>query len=161
MKNKHLLFKGILVLFLLIAASSKTVNAQCIPDEITFSSQEQIDNFTTNYPDCTEILGDVNIHESSSGDITNLNGLSVITSIGGDLQIYYCNALTSLKGLENLRAIGGSMDIEENPALTSLDGLENLNTIGESLYIIYNTSLASISSLKNLTFIGERLDLVF
>ena len=56
----------------------------CLPDGITFSTQEQIDNFQTNYPNCSEIEGSVAI---SGDDITNLNGLNVLTSIGGDLMI--------------------------------------------------------------------------
>jgi len=51
----------------------------CLPEGITFSTQEQIDNFQTNYPNCTEIEGGVMI---TGNDITNLDGLSVITSIG-------------------------------------------------------------------------------
>jgi len=184
MKSRKLFTEGIFVLFLFIWITAETVNAQCIPNEITFSSQIQIDNFATDYPGCTEILGDVYITESSSGNITNLNGLSVVNSIGGeldisfnsalsnlnglgnltsigeDMQIYYCDALTNLNGLENLTSIGGSVDVEENPALISLNGLENLTYIGKTLYIIYNTSLSSISGLSNLTLIGEGLDLV-
>lgn len=51
----------------------------CLPEGITFNTQEQIDNFQINYPNCTEIEGGVLIEGT---DITNLNGLSVITSIG-------------------------------------------------------------------------------
>lgn len=54
----------------------------CLPDGITFSTQEQIDNFQINYPGCTEIEGGVIIE----GDgITNLDGLNVINSIGAYL----------------------------------------------------------------------------
>jgi hypothetical protein len=34
----------------------------CLPEGITFTTQEQIDNFQANYPGCTEIEGDVNIN---------------------------------------------------------------------------------------------------
>ena len=44
----------------------------CLPERITFTIQAQIDNFQTNYPNCTEIEGVVTI---SGNDITNLNGL--------------------------------------------------------------------------------------
>jgi len=46
----------------------------CLPDGIEFYSQSEIDNFQTNYPNCTEIEGDVAI---TGLDIYNLNGLSV------------------------------------------------------------------------------------
>jgi hypothetical protein len=57
----------------------------CLPQGITFTAQEQIDNFQTYYPGCTEIEGSVHIGVTSqtSTYITNLNGLSKITSIGG------------------------------------------------------------------------------
>jgi hypothetical protein len=35
--------------------------SQCLPEGITFTTQEQIDNFQTNYPGYTEIEGDVNL----------------------------------------------------------------------------------------------------
>jgi S-formylglutathione hydrolase FrmB len=56
------------------------IPCSCLPQGITFTNQAQIDNFQTNYPGCTEIEGDVTI---AGDDITNLNGLSVLTSIGG------------------------------------------------------------------------------
>ena len=51
------------------------LNAQspCLPEGITFTTQEQIDSFQINYPGCTEIEGDVQI---CGNDITNLNGLN-------------------------------------------------------------------------------------
>lgn len=54
----------------------------CLPEGITFNTQEQIDSFQVNYPGCTEIEGGVLIEGT---DIENLDGLEVITSIGGYL----------------------------------------------------------------------------
>ena len=54
----------------------------CLPEGITFSTQEEIDNFQINYPYCTEIEGDVIIE---GDEITNLDGLSVLNSISGFL----------------------------------------------------------------------------
>ena len=70
----------VLALFVQFTVSSQS----CLPDWNTFSTQEQIDNFQSNYPNCTEIEGYVEIR---GDDITNLNGLSVVTSIGGELMI--------------------------------------------------------------------------
>jgi hypothetical protein len=159
----------------------------CLPDGITFSTQAEIDNFQTNYPNCTEIEGYVAIGEY---DITNLNGLSVLTSIGGSLSIYN-TAFTSLTGLDNLTSIGGSFifggtslvnlsglenltsiggDLQTyvftyagvpqfwpNPELTSLTGLDNLTSIGGDLVISLNESLTSLIGLANLTSVGEGL----
>jgi hypothetical protein len=54
----------------------------CLPEGIVFESQVQIDNFQYDFPDCTEIEGGVVIE---GNDITNLDGLNVITAIGGYL----------------------------------------------------------------------------
>ena len=87
----------------------------CLEQDVTFSSQEQIDNFKINYPGCKTIQGDVTI----SGNITNLNGLNVLSSIGGALSIKLNKRLTSLAGLENIDA--GSIDslfIYQNDSLS-------------------------------------------
>ncbi len=128
--------------------------ASCLPDGITFTTQEQIDNFQTNYPGCTEVEGDVKIQGNY---LTNLNGLIVLSSIGGDLDIQFNDALTSLTGLENLTSIGGNLDIQFNDALTSLTGLENLSSIGKNLRINWNDALISLTDLENLSSIGENL----
>ncbi len=74
----------------------------CLPDGITFMTQAEIDNFQTNYPSCIEIEGNVIIQNTERNNITNLNGLNVLTSIGGLLEISGNSALTSLAGLNNI-----------------------------------------------------------
>ena len=76
----------------------------CLPEGIVFSNQASINNFQSNYPGCIEIEGDVTI---SGINITNLNGLDILTSIGGSLKITHNDPLTSLIGLNNLTNIGG------------------------------------------------------
>jgi photosystem II stability/assembly factor-like uncharacterized protein len=122
----------------------------CLPEGITFTTQEQIDNFQINYPGCTEIDGDVAIYDIEPHDITNLNGLSNLTSIGGDLFLgfwkwsggYWGNpVLTSFTGLEGLTSIEGGLYILGNSSLTTLSGLDNIDSIGGSLSIINNQNL--------------------
>jgi hypothetical protein len=152
------------------------VSAQspCLPEGITFTTQAQIDNFQVNYPGCTEIEGDVEI---SGDDITNLEGLNVVTSIGGGLWINDNDALLSLSGLDNLESEsnwsivitnnpslqnlqgfpkhGDSLFffvIENNDALVSLSGLERVKTVFD-LRIQNNDALVSLSGLDSLTTI--------
>jgi hypothetical protein len=68
----------ITTLFIQIA----TISQSCLPEGITFNMQAQIDNFQVNYPNCTIIEGDVLIE---GNDITNLDGLDVITAVYGNL----------------------------------------------------------------------------
>jgi len=100
---KKLLYQ---VLFLLI--SSTSFSQSCLPEGIIFTSQAQIDSFQVNYPNCTEIEGEVEIGtDSVNNDITNLNGLIVLTSIRGSLWIHNNDFLPSLSGLNNLVTISG------------------------------------------------------
>ncbi len=139
------------LLFTNIAAISQS---PCLPEGITFTTQEQIDNFQTNYPGCTDIAGDVIIN---GGDITNLNGLIAVTSIWGYLDLLGNDALTSPVGLDNLTSIGGYLHIYGNDALTSLIGLDNLSSIDSMFYIEGNAALENMSGLENLTIIGTYL----
>jgi hypothetical protein len=152
-KQRALIFIDSLLMSPIIPSNS------CLPEGITFFTQEQIDNFQINHPNCTEIEGDVTIH---GDDITNLNRLSVLTSIGGSLSVSDNEVLISLTGLEGLSSIEGNISITRNFALTSLDGLNNLTSIagdliiGEGDYWTFygNPSLSNLAALNNLTFIG-------
>ena len=90
-------------------------SSSCLPEGITFTTQEQIDNFQTNYPGCNEIEGNVTINGI---DISNLNGLNVVTSIGGSLLIFGNDILINLSGLNSLNIIGGGLRIHGNAALS-------------------------------------------
>ena len=130
----------------------------CLPyGNYYFFTQNEIDNFQTNYPNCTEIEGDVTIN---GDDITNLNGLSALTSIAGKLSIAENYYLTSLTGLDNLTSIGGDFWIYQNSALTSLTGLDGLTSIGGGLDIGYNYAMTSLTGLDNLTYVGGGLGIV-
>jgi len=136
-----LTMKKLLLLFTAVLIHFTTTNAQsCLPGGITFNTQEQIDSFQTNYPGCTEIEGNVKIQ---GNDIANLNGLSVLTSITGTLEIRYNPLLVSLAGLEGLNSVGGDLSIYNNPLITNLTGLDNLTFIGGSLELSRNTSLTT------------------
>jgi hypothetical protein len=130
----------------------------CLPEGITFTTQAQIDNFQTNYPNCTEIEGHVEI---KGENITNLNGLNVITAISGYVYISY-TALTNLNGLNSLTNIGEFFLIAFNDSLSSLAGLENLTTIegtfdiGDS-FAGGNPKLINLTGLDNLSYIGGDL----
>nr|NQU91648.1 hypothetical protein [Bacteroidota bacterium] len=177
--------KKFVIIILTIHCSLFTVHLlsqPCLPEGIQFSTQEEIDNFQTNYANCSEIEGYVEI---SGEEISNLDGLIVITSIGGHaiisgtslpdlsglnnlshiggfLMISYNNSLTSLTGLENLTSIEGTFDIGGNMGggnslLKNLNGLESLSYIGGSLKIYSNAQLASLAGLENLNTIMQGL----
>ena len=139
-----------LLLVTLISLISFTVLSQsCLPEGITFTTQEQIDNFQTDHPGCTEIEGNVQI---MGQDISNLDGLINITSIGGYLNVIDNPILSSLSGFMNLTYVGGGLYIGVvgygswgNPSLTNLSGLGNLSFIGGGLVICANDILINLN----------------
>ncbi len=137
------------------------VENSCLPEGITFTTQEEIDNFQINYPNCTEVEGDVSIGDYNGTDITNLNGLSVLTFIGGNLSIGGNDVLSSMTGLDNVTSIGGNLSIGENVTLTSLTGLENVTSVGGDLWIANTAALTSLMGLDNLTSIGGVIRIYF
>ncbi|NPD48241.1 T9SS type A sorting domain-containing protein [Lentimicrobium sp. S6] len=136
----------------------------CFPDGITFTTQEQIDNFPTDYPNCYQIEGHITIGNYPDGtSITNLDGLNNITQIDGGLSIYFNLNLSSLSGFSNLTHIGGDVSIFYNPELYSLEGLNNLNVVegdlklGEYELTVGNANFQDLSGLNGLNQIGGNL----
>ncbi len=117
----------------------------CLPDGIIFSTQEEIDSFQVNYPDCNKIKGEVII---SGNAIINLNGLNSITQIGNRLWINNNPGLTSLSGLNNLESVGGELKIQNNKSLLSLSGLDSIHAGSiSSLNITENDNLSTCDIL--------------
>ena len=117
----------------------------CAPEEVVFSSQEEIDNFQSNYPGCTVMAGDITI---SGNNITNFNGLCVLTKIGGSLRIVDNAALTYLTGLENLESIGCNLTISGNASFINIQGIDNLKSLERNLIIENNPALTQIGAPK-------------
>jgi hypothetical protein len=137
----------------------------CLPEGITFNTQDEVDLFQANNPGCTEIEGNVII---SGADITSLDGLGVLHSIGGNLRIEQNDSLVNLLGLENLSHINGDLIIGDiawgkypystgNPLLTSMAGLNSLVSIQGNLKLCGNYSLVTLSGLEHLASVGGNL----
>ena len=138
-------------LFVLSVSTGFMAAAQCGAGGITFSTQADVDNFTTNYPGCTQILGNVTITGNS---ITNLNGLSTITYVGGTLDIFNTRSLTDITGLSNLITVVGTTNISANQNLTALTGLSALTSAG-NLFISNNAKLINLTGLSALNSVGH------
>lgn len=140
--------KILIALFSVLVFSFSSFSQSCLPEGITFASQNQVDSFQIIYPGCNRIEGDLTIGDPDWTDIDSLGALYVLSSIGGSL------------------IIGG------NPSLHSLDGLNNLDSIGQdlqldikvsdpqSVYWVGNDSLLSITALENLNYIGGKLEII-
>jgi len=143
--------KRIFLFFALLTGAFPAAYAQCPAGDLVFSSQTAIDNFIIQYPHCTSISGNVSVQGT---DITNLDGLSNLESVGGNLLIVRNSSLTNIDGLSNLESIGGELHINLNSSLTNLDGLSSLESIGGDLYIQNNSSLPNIDGLSSLENVG-------
>jgi len=133
----------------LLLFCSGIFSQDCPPNfPITFTTQEQIDNFAIDYPNCTK-LPRLNIDSSpSETNITSLVGLSQITSVISDVSIQNNPDLTNLDGLQNLSTVGGEMIIDNNINLTNIEALESLNV--DILRIRNNPNLISLEGLTNI-----------
>ncbi len=149
--------KTVFLALIALISDLPSFSQSCLPEGINFSNQAAINNFQANYPGCSEIEGDVTI---SGVNITNLNGLSVLTSIGGTLRIAHNDALINLSGLNNLANISGGFLLDTNGALSNLSALANLDHVRGDARIAGNDNLVNLSGLGHLNSVGGDLQLL-
>jgi hypothetical protein len=118
--------------------------------DISFSSAEAIDYFCQQY---TGIYGSAVIR----GSLADVDGLSCLTFIDGDLEIKQTDFLANVDGLSSLQRIGGLLYIYENHSLQNIDGLSNVETIGQDTDIEYNAVLVNLDGLQGMVSIGGHL----
>ena len=109
------------------AFSAACDEAWCILGDQLLTSQKEIDDFKTNYPDCSNLAGSLIIKEATAGDIRDLSGLKSLTTVAGDLIIQGNSKLKTLDGLENLTSLGGRLTVAGNTQLMNLHGLANID----------------------------------
>ena len=156
-KTTHMRKLTLLIILALII-HNEVSSQSCLPDGIEFWNQDQIDNFQTDYPNCNEVEGNVAIKGST---ITNLDGLLVLTAIGGDLIISNPEMggpnLQNMAGLDNLEYIGGSFHIEVVYSISSLVGLGSLKEIEGDFLIHSVDQITNLMGLDSLTTIKGNL----
>ena len=96
-----------LMSILLVLLFSGVLAAQCPVGNLTLLTQAEVDDFPTNYPGCTMLSGGLRLGGSGS-DITNVDGLSSLTDIGGNLEFVDLPIVDDFDGLANLETIGGN-----------------------------------------------------
>lgn len=122
------LIKTTLIIISLLIVG-KTHSQSCLPSGIEFVSQTAIDQFSTFFPNCQIIEGNVHI---SGSNILNLDGLSNIKQIEGNLLISRTSIIT-MYGLNQLDSIYGDLVIYGNNLLETISGFHQLKYIGGSL----------------------------
>lgn len=144
--------KEILYIALALLISMHLEAQTCFPEGITFSSQEEIDQFPELYPNCTEIEGIVSIN---GNDIINLDSLYNIQSIESSLHIYSCQSLMSIDGLSELQFVD-EIIIDNNEALIEVSGFNEMTSLN-NIMILNNSNLLKISGFNNLINISNDL----
>ena len=86
----------------------------------------------------------------------NINMLSNITSIGGNMRINGLTTLTNLDALSNITTVPGNLWVQ-GTALTNINGLSNISSIGANLIIWETSSLLNLDGLSGLTTLGGAL----
>ena len=138
--NSFVRLTVILCLATIFASSVWAVD--CLPEDITLSSQSDVSNFQANYGPCDQVTGVLRIE---GDDISSLSGLSELKQIY-NLDIWNNPLLINLQGFSGLEVVAG-LDVHGNPSLADLQGLTALDQVG-SLYIAYNASLISMKGLE-------------
>ena len=122
-----------------------------IAGDVTLSSQAEVDAFLA-----TEVTGVLTI---TGADISNLDGLSSLTSIGAGLSISSNPVLTNVGGLSSLTSISlFGLSIRDNPLLANLDALSSL-TFLNSLAIGDNLALTNLDGLSSLTSVHNGVNI--
>lgn len=79
-------------------------------------------------------------------ELSSLDQLGRLRSIGKSLRITGNQALRSLAGLSSLSSVGANLEVEDNPVLLELNGLERLTTLGD-VSLRDNAALGSLTGL--------------
>lgn len=98
-----------------------------------------------------------NIFIVRNQNLTNIDGLFSLPSVLGSLIISENYELNSLNGLSNITGILNFLRISHNHSLMNVDGLDNLQTINGAMNIFGNNELTNLNGLENLTNVGSYL----
>jgi hypothetical protein len=116
---KHLLFflfSGIILCMPLL------LSAQCPEGAVVLDSDEAVAEFLKNYPNCTELSGDLIIGTEdgfASTRTQSIAGLERIKKVNGSLLIRGNLWLTSIRPLSNVEWVGGDFILEKNQELST------------------------------------------
>lgn len=151
-KYETLIMRLHFLFLLLIGFSIAKLSAQC-PQEprVILQTQEEIEQFKADYPDCKEYSGDLEIFcfkydENDPTAVTDLTPLSNLEVIGGKLTIKsdVYHKLKSLRGLQNIRKVT-TLWVHYMHHLTNLNELSSLDTV-QHAWLMELPRLESITS---------------
>ncbi len=147
------------LLTILLLFANSLLAQSCLPNGIIFYYQSDLDDFLIDYPNCTEIEGDVQIGiVDSPSDITDISALNNINMIGGRLYITD-NVLLESFNFPDLTIIEGSFSISNQPNIQNFESFPNLSFIGDNFFINECDDLINFSGLENITTVNGELSI--
>lgn len=126
-----------------VSLSFPLLAEDCSSDDITLTSQAQVNSFKAVYGSCDFVVGNLIIKENAFSNLAGLNGL---TGVGGNLGIHDINTLTALSDLSGLTSVGG-LSLTGTDSLTSLTGLNNLSGSMERIEIRRMDQLSDLTGM--------------
>ncbi len=146
-----------LLIFFVTIFTCEIYSQSCQEDIILLDTQELVDNFIINHPDCTVIEGDLFIQ--GGWDIANLDALSHIEEVKGKLRIAGNEGLEDISGFTSLVSVG-TLEIWGNTNLyTLIGGFNGLKRVEHDLIIKQTDFEVILNSFIALETIGGDLDL--
>ena len=116
-------------------------------------SQGAVDDFQADYGPCDRIGGSLDIFTGEGmEEITDLTPLSGLVEVGEFLNVHA--NVTSLNGLYNLTTVGETFTISGITSLTDLSGLTSLESV-RGLSLSNLDSLTSLAGMPNLSSVGS------
>lgn len=149
MRNRNTLTLFTILLSLILSAPALAQN--CMPAEISLAAQQSVDDFQQNHGPCDTVTGDLSI---VGNDISNLDGLSGLSAVEGNLFISDSPLLASITGLNLLSTVGKDLTLQANNALETFDGLNSLQSVNGNVFIFRNDALTDLRGLESLNFVG-------
>lgn len=123
--------------------------SQCPIGDVYLSSQEDVENYISNYADCEVITGTLYI-----GDATDISGITGIKRIEGSLRISY-SKINSVLNFSNLEYVGGDFVIDNSHLIEAIEGIDKLHTVNGNFLIGENHSIQQIKGFNSLVNVNR------
>ena len=130
----------------------------CPTGNITLTTQADVDAFVAQYPDCTEIQGDLCLGDcdgqwwDNPSNISDISGLNNFQKVQGRITLANLDNLSDFNGLSGLNEIVGHIAILGNQQLKDFTFLQNLSgDMGGGLSLYWNDNLENLEGLSNIT----------
>ena len=131
----------------------------CSQGDIVLTTQAEVDAFAC--ATVTNLKIDFNSGRESADPITNLDQLSALTEVGGNLALDFLfdnSKGIDLSGLNNLKRVEGDLSFDDTQP--SFDGLQGLEYVGGNLTFYLIDDADDFSALTNLRYVGGELSIV-